>query len=71
MDGTMTKTDLMGLVSNYREQHYLHDGYDIFIKELANQGYKIIWITMRSIALYAFSKKYINKYVQCEGALLP
>ena len=31
MDGTMTKTDLMGLVSNYRDQHFLHDGYEMFI----------------------------------------
>jgi hypothetical protein len=41
------------------------------MKEVCNKGYKIIWITMRSIALYNFSKKYINKYVGCPGALLP
>ncbi len=32
MDGTMTKTDLMGLLSNYREVSYLHEGYETFIR---------------------------------------
>lgn len=26
-DGTMTKTDIMGLVNNYRDTPYMHDGY--------------------------------------------
>lgn len=65
MDGTMTKTDLMGIVSNYRETHYIHDGYETFINELSKRGYKIVWLTMRSMAMYSFSKKYINKYVKC------
>lgn len=71
LDGTMTKTDIMGIVSNYRDINYIHDGYEIFINELSKNGYKIVWLTMRSMAMYNFSKKYINKYVKCEGALIP
>lgn len=67
----MTKTDITGLLSNYRQVRYIHDGYDLFIKELFDKGYKIVWITMRSIALYNFSKNYIEKEVGCFGALLP
>lgn len=71
MDGTMTKTDLMGIVSNYRDQPYIHDGYETFMNGLAKNGYKIVWLTMRSMAMYSFSKKYIDKYIKCEGALIP
>lgn len=59
LDGTMTKTDITGILSNFREIRYLHEGYDIFIRALFNKGYKIVWITMRSISLYNFTKKYI------------
>ncbi len=64
-DGTMTKTDIMGLVNNYRDTPYMHDGYEIFINELVKNGYKIVWLTMRSMAMYNFSKNYINKHVGC------
>lgn len=38
---------------------------------MAMNGYKIVWLTMRSMSMYHFSKKYINKHVNCEGALIP
>ena len=71
MDGTMTKTDIRGFYHNCKGNHYLHDGYETFVRELMHNGYKIIWITMRSITMYAFSKRYIRQYVGVEGALFP
>ena len=56
MDGTMTKTDVRGLYHNCKGNHYLHDGYETFMRELINSGYQAIWITMRSLSLYNFSK---------------
>lgn len=61
----------MGIVSNYRDTHYIHDGYETFVNELVSHGYKMVWLTMRSMSMYNFSKKYINKFVKCEGALIP
>jgi phosphatidate phosphatase LPIN len=60
MDGTMTKTDIKGLYNNCRGRNYLHDGYQSLMNEFCQKGYRIVWITMRSIALYNFSKKYIQ-----------
>ena len=31
MDGTMTKTDLGGLINNFSNKHFLHDGYQELI----------------------------------------
>ena len=67
----MTKTDLRGIYHNCKGSHYLHDGYEILMRELSLNGYNIIWITMRSIALYQFSKEYIRKHVGISGGLLP
>lgn len=70
-DGTMTKTDIKGIYNNFRGRKYLHDGYDLLIEKLVENGYRIIWITMRSITLYQISKNYIADHIGCEGILLP
>jgi len=59
VDGTLTKSDVGGLISNAVDKDFLHDGYAELIKKIADNGYKIVWITMRSLPMYEFSKKYI------------
>lgn len=56
MDGTLTKDDIGGLYSNYYDKNYLHDGYHDLIETAYKNGYKIVWLTMRSLPLYKFSK---------------
>lgn len=63
VDGTLTKNDIGGLYNNYYEQNYLHDGYKELVEGVADNGYKIVWMTMRSLPLYNFSKKYISKHI--------
>ena len=70
VDGTLTKNDVGGLIHNYRGKEYLHDGYHELINSLDKNGYKIVWMTMRSLPLYDFSKSYIREHVQVEGPLL-
>lgn len=70
MDGTLTKNDIGGLYSNLYNEHYLHDGYHELIETAYKNGYKIVWLTMRSLPLYKFSKEYIRKHTAVEGVLL-
>lgn len=70
MDGTLTKDDIGGLYNNLYDQHYLHDGYDSLINTADQNGYKIVWLTMRSLPLYKLSKKYIRNHTKVNGVLL-
>lgn len=56
MDGTLTKDDIGGFYSNFQDSDYLHDGYYELIEAATRNGYKIVWLTMRSLPLYKFSK---------------
>lgn len=70
VDGTLTKNDLGGLYNNYRGNGYLHDGYHELIHGINDNGYKVLWMTMRSLPLYTFSKQYIKTFVGVEGPVL-
>jgi len=70
VDGTLTRSDISGLVNNVFGDDYLHDGYSELIQKAHEHGFKIVWLTMRSLPLYQFSKKYINKHTGAEGALI-
>lgn len=70
MDGTLTKSDACGIYSNYKNVNYLHDGYHDLIGGAYKNGYKIVWLTMRSLPLYRFSKDYVRQHSQMHGALI-
>lgn len=70
MDGTLTKDDIGGLYNNFYDQHYLHDGYYDLIKTADENGYKIVWLTMRSLPLYKLSTNYIKNHTKVNGVLL-
>ena len=56
IDGTVTKNDVGGILNNKIGRNYLHDGYAELCKKVDQNGYKIIWLTMRSLPLYDLSK---------------
>ena len=70
VDGTMTKSDVRGLYHNMKDINYLHEGYYDLIERVERNGYKIVWLTMRSLPLYSFSKTYIQKHTKIDGVLL-
>lgn len=70
MDGTLTKNDIGGFINNYHGEHYLHDGYYDLLEAADKNGYKVVWLTMRSLPLYNFSKEYIKKHTRLHGVLL-
>lgn len=63
VDGTLTKDDVGGLVNNYLGKNYLHDGYHDLVNGIVENGYKVVWLTMRSLPMYNFSKKYIREHI--------
>jgi phosphatidate phosphatase PAH1 len=70
MDGTLTKSDIKGLYNNFYNHDYLHQGYCELVKTASKMGYRIVWITMRSLSLYSFTKNYIQSCIAVEGVLL-
>ncbi len=40
---------------------YLHPGYADLLKRLEKNGYKTVWLTMRSLPLYQYSKGYLRQ----------
>lgn len=52
MDGTLTKSDVVGLIHNIVGKCYLHEGYSHLLQKLQTNKYKIVWVTMRSMCLY-------------------
>jgi len=70
LDGTLTKNDIGGLIHNALNMNFLHEGYAELIKKVSENGYKIVWVTMRSLPLYEFTKKYIKSMIGVNGVLL-
>ena len=59
VDGTLTTNDIGGLASNLINKSYLHEGYSNLMQGIVKNGYHVVWLTMRSLPLYEFSKNYI------------
>jgi phosphatidate phosphatase LPIN len=70
VDGTLTKSDLLGLLNNMVGEGYVHEGYTDLVQNLSKTGCHIVWLTMRSLTLYDFSKKYIKSQTHVPGVLL-
>jgi len=52
VDGTLTKNDIGGLINNTLGREYLHEGYATLLQKIHDNGYFIIWLTMRSLPFY-------------------
>ena len=70
VDGTATKSDIMGNVNNFFNKEYLHDGYSQLLKKVHLNGYKVVWLTMRSLPLYSFSKNYLREHCGIDAPIL-
>ena len=60
VDGTATKSDVPGHVHNMLSKDYLHGGYAELMQKVTENGYKVVWLTMRALPLYNYSKKYLR-----------
>lgn len=70
MDGTVTKSDIGGHINNFLEKDYLHEGYAKLAQQIDKNGYQLVWLTMRALPLYNYSKKYLRTMVKVNGPIM-
>jgi len=70
VDGTVTKNDIGGHLNNMISRDYLHDGYRDLAVNIEKNGYKMVWMTMRALPMYHYSKNYLRKTVGVDGPIL-
>nr|POF17006.1 nuclear elongation and deformation protein 1 [Quercus suber] len=70
IDGTITKSDVMGHVMNSIGRDWTHQGVAKLYTEIAANGYNFLYLTSRSVGLADNSRAYLNSVVQ-EGYRLP
>lgn len=66
IDGTITKSDILGQILN----NYIHEGVVKLYAEIEKKGYKIIYLTARAIGQYKQTRKFIDT-VEEGGVKLP
>ncbi|KAG0569935.1 hypothetical protein KC19_6G126500 [Ceratodon purpureus] len=59
MDGTITRSELRGILHCYTEEHYLHPEVSTFFLYLKALGYKVIYLTARPITTIKSTRKYL------------
>lgn len=57
------------MINNVIKRNHIHNGYIEFIESAEKNGYKIVWLTMRSISMYNLSKSYIKMHTLTPGPL--
>lgn len=70
IDGTITKSDVLGHVLNSIGRDWTHLGVAKLYTDIAANGYNIIYLTSRSIGQADTTRAYLNSVVQ-EGFKLP
>jgi phosphatidate phosphatase PAH1 len=70
IDGTITKSDMRGIMMTRLGYDYTHAGVSRLYNILHDNGYKLIYLTARSIVQHSDTKIYIESIIQ-EGKKLP
>jgi len=71
VDGTITKSDILGQVLPFFGKDWSHPGVAALFRNLYNNGYKIVYLTARAIGQSAFTKRYLNNLIQNNTSLPP
>jgi len=71
VDGTITKSDILGQVLPFFGKDWSHPGVTALFRNLYNNGYKIVYLTARAIGQSAITKSYLNHLVQNKISLPP
>lgn len=64
IDGTITKSDVWGLISSYIGTDWTHLGIASLFSKLHENGYKIIYLSARSLGQSANTKEYLYSVEQ-------
>ena len=70
IDGTITKSDVLGQIFPMVGKDWTHAGVAQFYTDMTNNGYKILYLTSRAIGQAKTTKEYLDSVVQ-QGSTLP
>ena len=70
IDGTITKSDVWGLISGYIGTDWTHKGVAPLFSKIADNGYKIVYLSARSLGQSFNTKEYLEG-VEQENLKLP
>ena len=71
VDGTITRSDVLGQVLPLLGKDWTHEGVTELFTKISKQGYKIIYLTSRAIGQSTMTKKYLDNLIQEEKRLPP
>lgn len=60
IDGTITKSDVWGLISGYIGTDWTHTGVAPLFSKISENGYKIVYLSARSLGQSYITKEYLN-----------
>jgi phosphatidate phosphatase PAH1 len=69
IDGTLTKSDAVGIAMGYIGQDWTRGGVVYFYNILKSRGYKILYLSSRSIKQLEVTRNYLNKVNQSSQSL--
>lgn len=70
IDGTVTKSDVVGHISNVFYIDYTHKGIHNLYHQIEKNGYKFVYLSSRGISQSSMTKTYIN-WTKKDGRNLP
>lgn len=70
IDGTITRSDVLGQVATrFFGMQYTHPGVAKLFDNIANKGYKFVYVTVRSIGQSNFTQDYLRRVKDGESVL--
>ena len=71
VDGTITRSDVLGQLLPILGRDWTHDGVTELFTKIINQGYKLIYLTSRAIGQSTMTKNYLDSLIQEKKSLPP
>ncbi len=71
VDGTITRSDVLGQVLPILGRDWTHEGVIELFNEITKRGYKMIYVTARGIGQSTMTKNYLDSLIQEKKALPP
>eukprot|EP00038_Savillea_parva_P031239 m.84108 g.84108 ORF g.84108 m.84108 type:complete len:894 (-) comp9580_c0_seq2:177-2858(-) len=71
IDGTITRSDIMGHAASLIGRDWTHKGVAGLYTKIHKNGYKFVYLTSRSISHAPLTREYINSVEQDSGVKLP
>lgn len=70
VDGTITKSDMLGQILPIFGRDWTHDGISLFYQNIAKNGYKFLYLTTRSIVQAGLTTRLVEKTGLPDGPVL-